>query len=81
MPEGQIKIAEAKWGQPEPVPLTVSLAEAVDQVAYDFLQQKHEGWENGDGAYGNFTFDVAARSITLDYYQRYTDSEYSQHVF
>ena len=30
----------------------------------------HDGWENSDGAYGDFTFDVAERTITLDYNER-----------
>jgi hypothetical protein len=41
----------------------------------------HDGWENSDGAYGDFTFDIAERTITLDYNERYMQSEYSQHLF
>ena len=50
-------------------------------LAYDFLGQTHGGWENSDGAYGDFTFDVAERTITLDYNERHMESDYSQHVF
>jgi hypothetical protein len=41
----------------------------------------HCGWENNDGAYGDFIFDVAKRTITLDFNERYTASDYSQNVF
>ncbi len=41
----------------------------------------HDGWENSDGAHGDFTFDVGERTITLDYNERYMQSEYSLHVF
>ena len=41
----------------------------------------HDGWENGDGAYGEFTFDTTTRSITLAYNERFTDSIYSEHEF
>ena len=52
-----------------------------DLVAYDFLSETHGGWENNDGAYGEFSFDVAARTITLDYNERYTATEFYSHEF
>ena len=81
MPVGEVQIAEAIWDQPEPNRPTVSIADAIERLAYDLLERTHCGWENNDGAYGDFTFDVAERTITLDYNERYTASEYSQHVF
>ena len=81
MPAGEVEIAEAIWDQPEPSRSTVSIADATERLAYDLLERTHCGWENNDGAYGDFTFDVAERTITLDYNERYTASEYSQHVF
>jgi hypothetical protein len=81
MPETQIEVACAEWGQAEPQRSLVSVANAIEALAYDLLGQAYCGWENNEGAYGEFTFDVAARSITLDYNQRFTDSEHSQHVF
>lgn len=53
----------------------------IERLVYDLLTDTHCGWENNDGAYGDFTFDVAERTITLDHNERYTASEYSQHVF
>ena len=41
----------------------------------------HEGGSTSDGAYGEFTFDVAARSIALDYNERYTATNGYQHEF
>jgi len=78
---GEVQIAEAIWDQPEPNRSSVSIADAIERLAYDLLERTHCGWENNDGAYGDFTFDVAERTITLDYNERYTASEYSQHVF
>ena len=37
------------------------------------LEQTHGGWENNDGAYGEFTFDVAERTIKLDFNERISD--------
>ena len=48
-------------------------------MAYRFLDQTHDGWENDDGAYGEFTFDVAERSITLEYNERYIETHYHEH--
>ena len=81
MPAGDVEIAEAIWDQTDPSRATFSIADAIERLAYDLLEQTHCGWENNDGAYGDFTFDVAERTITLDYNERYTASEYSQHVF
>ncbi len=50
------------------------MKEAIERLAY-------EGWENNEGAYGNFLFDVTERTITLNYNERIETSEYSQHVF
>lgn len=56
-----------------------AVTDAIEVMAYYFLESTHEGWENGDGAEGTFTFDVVNRTITLDYYERYTATDYSQH--
>jgi hypothetical protein len=81
MPETKIEISRAEWGKPDPERSLVSVGNAIEALAYDLLGQAFCGWENNEGAYGEFTFDVAARSITLDYNQRFTDSEHSQHIF
>ena len=81
MPEGTIEIAEAVWDQIEADRSTISIADAIERLVYDLLTDTHCGWENNDGAYGDFTFDVAERTITLDYNERYTASDNSQHVF
>jgi Family of unknown function (DUF6878) len=81
MPEASVEIAEAVWGKPKPDRTAVSIADVIERLVYDFLTDTHCGWENNDGAYGDFTFDVAARAITLDYNERYTASENYTHEF
>jgi len=81
MPTGEIEIATVLWGQVEPDRSQVSIGDAIERLAYDFLIQTHCGWEDNDGAYGDFTFDVAERTVTLDYNERYTASDYTQHIF
>jgi len=81
MPSGEIEIATAIWDQAEPDRSTASIRDVIETFIYDLLGQTHDGWENSDGAYGDFTFDVAERTITLDYNERHMESDYSQHVF
>ena len=81
MPGVIIEIVEAVWDQSEPNRTTVSIADVIERLAYDLLTDTHCGWENNDGAYGDFTFDVAERTITVDYNERCTASDYSHHVF
>jgi hypothetical protein len=81
LPAISIEVARAEWGSPDIARVTHSMSEAIEQLAYDFLRQTHEGWENNEGAYGDFFFDVAERTITLNYNERIETSEYTQHVF
>lgn len=81
MPVATIQLAEAVWDQAEPKRSSVSIAEAVESLAYDVLGRTHCGWENNDGAYGDVIFDTAEETITLDYNERYTASENYTHTF
>ena len=80
LPKVQIEIASAGWGIATIDRQTRPLEEAIEILVYDVLSQTHGGWENNDGACGDFTFDVAERTITLDYNERHMESDYSQHV-
>jgi hypothetical protein len=57
------------------------LAQALENLCYNYLSEAHGGWENDDGAYGEFTFDVAAREIELDFNARFIDSTNYSHTF
>ncbi|APX26374.1 MULTISPECIES: DUF6878 family protein [Salipiger] len=80
--KGQISLSRASWGTDEVTEHSMTIEEAVEQLAYDFLAETHPGWENNDGAYcGEFTFDVKSRVITLDHNERYTATESYEHTF
>ena len=81
LPSGEIEIAHVHLGDPDIERTKLSVREAIESLAYDFLGQTHGGWEDNEGAYGEFTFDVAQRTITLEYNERVMTSEYSQHAF
>lgn len=82
LPEDQIEFVEPVFGDPEKVERsTHTVSDAIETLVYAFLEETHGGWEDNDGAYGDFTFDVEKRTITLDYNERYTETAYSCHTF
>ncbi len=81
IPSGAIEIARARWGETEANHEPCSLRDAIEALSYDALEETHGGWENNEGAFGDFTFDVGTRTITLDYNERYESSKYIQHIF
>lgn len=81
LPDGIIKLSFASSYDPEPREEDLTVKSAIEAMAYDCLSETHGGWENNDGAYGEFVFEVADRSIALDYNERFTDSENYTHEF
>lgn len=81
LPEETIAIVGIVWGRSEPEARTLSVREAIEHLVYDALSETHGGWENNEGAYGEFVFDVPALEIRLDYNERITSSEYYAHTF
>ena len=80
-PATEVPYAALTWDSPEVEMRELSLEDVVEQLAYDFLSYTHGGWENNDGAYGEFCFDAAARSIHLEFNERFTSSELFTHEF
>ena len=76
-----ILLHDTQWGKQELATKKVNLREAVEDLCYGCLEQTHPGWENNDGARGEFTFDVAQRCITLNFTGYYTESWHDEHVF
>ena len=81
LPCVEIELAVAQLHDDEPDRLVQPLAEAIETLAYAFLEETHTGWEDNEGAFGEFTFDVAAGTITLDYNERIETSEHHAHAF
>jgi hypothetical protein len=77
---GEVTVMCAPWNGPDEAH-KCKLAEAVENLCYALLEQEHAGWQDNDGAYGTFVFDVAARTVTLECHVRYTDVATSLHNF
>lgn len=81
LPAIEVAWISVVWGANAHEHVRLPLREAIESVVYDCLGETHQGWELSEGAFGEVTFDVAEGTITLDYNERRTDSDYSQHVF
>ena len=76
-----VEIVRVEWGSQRVTRQTLSVKDVIEKLVYDLLEQTYSGWEDNQGAYGDFLFDVAERTITLNFNERIETSEYTQHVF
>lgn len=81
LPEATVNLTLIGWRDTDPTERTMPIRQAIEHFAYDCLAQTHGGWENNEGAFGTFVFDVADQSITLDYNQRFEDVTSFEHAF
>ena len=81
LPEAKIPFKIVTFDGPAIVSEQRDPRDVIEAMTFELLEQTHDGWENNDGAFGEFTFSVADRTITLDYNERYTDSTNHQHEF
>jgi uncharacterized protein DUF6878 len=72
----KLQLASPLPGNP---PVEMTLQEAIEILAYDYLEDTHCGWENNDGAFGTFVFSVPDRSIALEHNERYTEVNTTSH--
>ena len=52
---------------------------AFEGFFYDLLETRYAGWENNDGAYGSFEWDVENDLLTHEHNERYTATESYSH--
>jgi hypothetical protein len=81
IPETTVTVQTSNWGGSDVRSHVVSIADAIERLCYDFLEQEYGGWENNDGAYGEFTLNVAVRTVGLEFNGRYTDVATTTHSF
>jgi uncharacterized protein DUF6878 len=81
IPSVTVEILSVSWGKAKLDSKKTTLHDAIETVCYDALSEEHDGWENNDGAFGEFTFDVEKRSIGLEFNARFSDFVTSNHTF
>ncbi|MGE0115016.1 MAG: DUF6878 family protein [Steroidobacteraceae bacterium] len=71
------QIEEVSFWNMEGESVTPSLdkrtADRVHQFCYDLLEVRHGGWENDDGAYGTFEWDLKSDELIHTHHTRYTE--------
>ena len=77
----EIEQKRADWHTDAIETVTVALRTAIEDIGYELLEKTHCGWMNNEGGFGEFVFDVPARTITLDFNQRYAGCESYAHEF
>jgi hypothetical protein len=80
LPSVQIAWQDPDWETGAGVPSTIPLHVAIENAVYAALEKTHAGWENNSGAFGEFKFDVAEATVTLDYSERFESSDFYQHT-
>jgi hypothetical protein len=81
LPEQTLAIRTVNWDGSATAVVEQAFGSALETICYDFLEQEHGGWENNDGAFGEFTFNVAERTVELEFNGRYSDVHTSTHAF
>lgn len=81
IPAGPITIQTIDPETEAVVETVTTTADYMLSLASDLLEQKHGGWEDGDGAYGEFRFTLADHALTLEYNERYTATNYYEYEF
>ena len=80
-PAATLSLWVADFGRTELSACELNLQHAVEHLCYGYLEDQHGGWEISEGSFGEFTFDVATRTVTLDFYGRLIDIDYTNHTF
>jgi len=81
LPDIHIEHRHIPWGADTYESIRTELDAAIEELCYSFLSETNEGWENDDGAFGDFTFDVAKRTIVLDFNARFSSSVNHSYTF
>jgi hypothetical protein len=81
IPTGDITVKSVDFDTGTVSERTTTAGDYIEALACDFLEETHDGWENGEGAHGEFFFALAERTITLDYNERYIEYSHHEHEF
>ena len=79
---GQIDSVSYSDAQGKPANRTNRLTITDDQLMelfYDLLECRHPGWENNDGAFGEFHWDLKTDSLNHSHRERFTDYDTTEH--
>jgi hypothetical protein len=64
--------------EPRTVTEDTPLKHALSELTYDSLEERHPGWEDGDGANGTLRIDLASGAFTLEHGTHYMETTYEE---
>jgi hypothetical protein len=79
---GQIESITYTDGNGKPVELAGKTTITEDQLMdlfYDLTQARHPGWENNDGAFGEFEWNLRDDALKHTHNDRFTDYDTTEH--
>jgi hypothetical protein len=79
---GQIESIEYtdREGKPvDPVGKVTITEEQLTDLFYDLMQVRHSGWQDGDGGFGEFEWDLLDDSLDHTHNERFTDYDTTEH--
>ncbi len=53
--------------------------DALMDLFYDLIEVRHAGWENNDGAFGNFDWNLITDTLKHEHSERYTECDTTEH--
>jgi hypothetical protein len=53
--------------------------DALMDLFYDLIEVRHAGWENNDGAFGEFDWNLITDTLKHEHSERYTECETTEH--
>ena len=59
---------------------TVDLSDALTNLAESAIEALYDGWENGEGAFGEVVIDVAKGTVALEHSARFVSYDTAQHT-
>jgi hypothetical protein len=59
---------------------TVDLSDALTNLAESALEALYDGWENGEGAFGEVVIDVANGTVLLEHNTRFVSHDTAHHT-
>ena len=62
-----------------PSGLTDLTEEQLKDLFYDLLESRHAGWENNDGGFGEFEWNLEADTLNHTHNDRYTECDTTEH--
>lgn len=63
----------------EPISVDPQINDRVEALLYALLYMRHGGWENNDGAFGSFNWNLVDGTIEHEHNERFTDYDHSWH--